>query len=148
MIVRFLAAIGIVAGVTACGSGSAAPTAPPAAGSGTETFTGSTRITETGGCSSDRGHAFETGEGVLSIMLVESTGSVGVATQLCDPVADNHEVDCTIPPFARIGVGQTVSATVKGGRFQTLTVYPAGCGTSASEPTAPLTYTVRVVHPR
>jgi hypothetical protein len=108
---------------------------------------GTARITESGGCSGET-HAFQTGEGVVVITLVQSTGSVAMAAQLCDPAADNHEVDCTIPPFARIGVGQTASATIKGGRSQTLTLYPAGCGTPAPEPTAPLAYTVSVVHPR
>lgn len=147
MLPRILFTLLSMAGAVGCGGASRSASAPTATGSGTETFTGATQITESGVCTGAR-HAFETGEGVVGITLVQSSGGVSLAAQLCDPVADNHEVDCTIPPFARIDVGQTVTATLKGGRFQTLTLYPGGCGTPASTPTALLAYTVTVVHPR
>jgi len=154
MLLRMATVVFALAGLVACGSGSAAPTgngsagpsAPPA-GPRTETFMGTTRITASGGCSADpTPHSFQTGEGSVRITLVQSTDNVTMAAQLCDPVAENHEVDCTIPPFVRIDVGMTVTATLKGGRFQTLTIYPGGCGT-ASTPTPPISYTVTVAHP-
>ena len=147
MLPRTLFTLLMLAGALGCGGGAKSASAPTATGSGTETFMGTTQITESGACTGAR-HDFETGEGVVGITLVQSSGSAALAAQLCDPGADNHEVDCTIPPFVHIGVGQTVNATLKGGRFQTLTLYPAGCGAPTSEPTALLTYTVTVVHPR
>jgi hypothetical protein len=140
--------------LTACGGSSSSPSAgppggsPTGGGSGVETFKGTTRIADNGVCSAERlPHTFDTGEGTVEITLVESSGSVPVNIQLCHPAADNHEVDCTIPPFVRVDVGMTVRATLKGGRVQTLTVYPVGCG-SDQTPTPPISYTVTVAHPR
>jgi hypothetical protein len=148
MLFRTLSGLFVLVGAMGCGGGgSKPPSSSSATGPETETFMGTARITESGGCSGER-HAFDTGEGVVVIALVQSTGSAAMAAQLCDPVADNHEVDCTIPPFARIGVGQTASATIKGGRSQILTLFPASCGMPVAEPTAPIAYTVSVVHPR
>src|SRR5262245_44031485 len=88
--------------VAACGGSSSSPSpgspggSPSGGGSGVETFKGTTRISESGGCSGNASpHSFTTGEGTVAITLVESTGGVPVSVQLCDPVADNHEVDCT-----------------------------------------------------
>lgn len=148
MLCRTMSALVVLVGAVGCGGGgSKPPSSSSGTGPATETFTGTARITESGDCRGE-GHSFETGEGVVVITLVQSSGSVAVAAQVCDPIADNHEVECTIPPFARIGVGQTASATLKGGRFQTLTIYPGGCGTPAPEPTPPVAYTVSVAHPR
>jgi hypothetical protein len=140
--------------VAACGGSSSSPSAgspsgsPGGGGSGLETFKGTTRSSDSGVCSADPSpHTFDTGEGTVGVTLVESTGSLPVNVQLCHPAADNHEVDCTIPPFVRVEVGMTVRATLKGGRSQTLTVYPSGCGVDQA-PTPPISYTVTVTHPR
>src|SRR5262245_30205508 len=147
MIRRVLLASLAAAVLGGCGGSSTSPSAGSPSGSSVETFKGTTRITDSGGCSADPSpHTFNTGEGKVYVTLVESSGSVPVNIQLCDPAADNHEVDCTIPPFVRVEVGKTVEATLKGGRSQTLTVYPAGCGFDKL-PTPPISYTVTVTHP-
>jgi hypothetical protein len=113
------------------------------AGSRTESFSGTGQLDGSGGCSS-AGHRFTTGQGNLAITLVTSTGPT-VAVQVCHPTAMNHDSECTVPPFQRIDVGQTLSATVKGGRDQVLSVYPPGCGTPGTPAT--IDYTVSVEHP-
>jgi hypothetical protein len=67
---------------------------------------------------------------------------------VCHPTAANHNTDCTIPPFASVAVGGNVSATLKGGRSQTVTVYPDACGRAGTFPAADLSYTVNVSYPR
>lgn len=125
-----------------CGGGSEPPAAPT--GPRTETFTGTTQIVS-GVCSGNT-HAFDTGEGSLTVTLVQSTDNVPLAAQVCHPTAVNHAQECTIPPFAMVEVGASVSAPLKGGRAQALVMYPAGCGGNQA-PTPPISYTVRVVHP-
>jgi hypothetical protein len=107
---------------------------------------GTAQISATGGCS-NAGHAFDTGEGSLSITLVQSSGNEQVAVQVCHPTATDHATQCTVPPFHRIAVGMTLRATVKGGRAQVLTVYPGACGVGGTPMAASVMYTVRLEHP-
>lgn len=66
--------------------------------------------------------------------------------QVCAATELNH-TNCTIPPFVPLSVGQSVSATVKGGRSQTVTLYPEACGGPDSPPSDPISYAVTVVYP-
>ena len=132
--------------IAACGGGGSGPPMGPS-GTQTETFTGTAQIVGAGCSGSGSTHPFNAGEGNLTVTLVQSAGSVSLAVQVCHPTAVNHALECTIPPFARIAVGETVSALLKGGRAQTLVVYPSSCGTPDQAPTPPIPYTVRVTHP-
>jgi hypothetical protein len=129
----------LLCALAGCGGGSepAAPTGPR-----TETFTGTTQIVS--GVCTGTTHAFDTGEGSLTVTLVQSTGNVPLSAQVCHPTAVNHAQECTIPPFATVEVGASVSAALKGGRAQVLVMYPLGC---AGQSTPPISYTVTVVHP-
>jgi hypothetical protein len=138
----------VVAVLPGCGrSGSSTPTTPN--GNPTETFMGTSSVSATGGCSStNMGHAFNSGEGTIVITLVQSTDNATVATQVCHPTATAHDSQCTVPPFSRIGVGQSTQAVLKGGRAQVLTVYPGTCGQAGTFPATTISYTVTVQHPR
>jgi hypothetical protein len=65
----------------------------------------------------------------------------------CHPTAVNHATECTVPPFARIAVGSSVSATLKGGTAQVITVFPEACGQPGTPPAATVTYTIRADFP-
>jgi hypothetical protein len=77
-------------------------------------------------------HAITTGTGNLSVTLVQSSAA---------------QVECTVPPFARIAVGSSVSATLKGGTAQVITVFPEACGQPGTPPAATVTYTIRADFP-
>lgn len=135
------------------GSGGAGPTTPtpaPAPGSGgttTSTFTGTSSYNGGGGCSSPSRHDLSAGEGTIEVTLVQASASAA-RVQVCHPTAANHNTDCTIPPFASVALGGSVSAVLKGGRSQTVTVYPDACGRAGTFPAAQLSYTVSVAYPR
>lgn len=131
--------------LTSCGGGGgpAGPSAAP--GPRTTTFMGVTQLS-VDGCSSNGRHEFAAGEGNVVVTLVQAAAST-MAVQVCHASAVDHTL-CTIPPFARIGVGESLSAPLRGGRTtQIVTVYPEGCGQSGALPTPPLTYTVTVTYP-
>ena len=97
-------------------------------------------------CSSGAGHPFEAGEGIVTVTVVAASGDV--AAQICHPTAVNHATECTIPPFAPIAVGASVSATLKGGRQQLLKFVPAACGAPGiPASTAPITYSATFTYP-
>jgi hypothetical protein len=81
------------------------------------------------------------------VTLVQASASAA-GVQVCHPTAANHNTDCTIPPFASVALGGSVSAALKGGRSQTVTVYPDSCGRAGTFPASQLSYTVSVTHPR
>ena len=111
------------------------------------TFAGSTRIAENGGCSSlTPSNEFSAGAGTITLMLVQASAP-RLMVQVCAVGEANH-TQCTVPPFSILAPGQGLSATVKGGRTQIVTLYPEGCGGPDSLPTPPITYTISVVHPR
>jgi hypothetical protein len=135
-------------GLLAACSGSTTPSPTPTptpGGSQSQTFTGTASISSTGGCSGP-GHAITTGTGNLSVTLVQSSAAQ-VAVQVCHPTAVNHATECTVPPFARIAVGSSVSATLKGGTAQVITVFPEACGQPGTPPAATVTNTIRADFP-
>jgi hypothetical protein len=137
----------------ACGGGGGPTTAPTPApnpgtgGSTSSTFSGTSSYNGAGGCSSPSRHDFSAGEGTIVVTLTQASASAA-RVQVCHPTAANHNTDCTIPPFASVAVGASVSATLKGGRSQTVTVYPDACGRAGTFPASDLSYTVNVSHPR
>lgn len=107
---------------------------------------GSARTAANGGCSAlTPAHTFSAGEGSLTVTLAQAAVSP-MQLQVCAPSELDHR-NCTVPPFVLLPVGQSVTAPVKGGRSQVVTLYPAGCGAPGSPATDPITYTVTVVHP-
>ena len=136
----------VMALLAGCGGGGGPTTTTPS-GTTTTTFMGTSSVGATGGCSSPSRHDFSAGEGTIQVTLVQaSAGAAGV--QVCHPTAANHNTDCTIPPFASVALGGSVSAVLKGGRSQTVTIYPDSCGRAGSFPAAQLSYTVSVTYPR
>jgi hypothetical protein len=69
-----------------------------------------------------------------------------VSVQVCHPTAQNHALECTVPPFARLSVGESLTATLRGGRAQVVTIFPDGCGAPGAA-AATITYTVTVTFP-
>lgn len=131
-------------GLCACGGGgSVSPTDP---GPRTATFSGMTRIANNGVCSSLGGrHEFDAGAGTVTVTLTMAAAP-RLQLQVCASSEVNH-TNCTIPPFVSLPVGQSVSATLKGGRTQTVTLYPENCGAPDSPPGDPISYTVTVAYP-
>lgn len=131
--------------VAACGGGSsnATPTAP--SGPQTASFSGTASTTDAGGCSS-AGHTITAGSGTLTIVVGQASAS-RIKLQVCAPTAVDHANECTIPPFASLAVGESISRTLKGGRTQAITVYPDACGSSGNPPASTVTYTIAVTYP-
>jgi hypothetical protein len=144
--------VGMIA-AAACGGGGSpsmaplpTPTpSPTPGGTITSTFTGTARY-RAGGCSSP-GHDLSVGDGTIAVTLVQATAA-SVQLQVCHPTAVNHATECTIPPFATLMVGATVSAPLRGGRAQTVTIYPDPCGRPGTFPDAEVTYTINVAYPQ
>jgi len=133
--------------LAACGGGGSSSPTPPA-GNQTETFTGSSSVSATGGCSAPgQRHVFASGQGTVVVTLVQSGDNAAVSIQVC-PQNKVNDAQCSIPPFARIGVGQSARATLIGGPNQEVNVYPATCGQVGTFPASTVTYTVTVEHPR
>lgn len=113
----------------------------------TETFSGSAFTNDAGSCGGT-GHSrtLSTSDGTITLSLTQASAP-RVKVQVCHPTAANHNTDCTVPPFATIGGGQNVSATLKGGRVQEVTVYPEACGAPGNPPASAVTFTVSVTYP-
>jgi len=100
-----------------------------------------------GGCSSlVPSHHVSSGNGNLTVTLTQA-GASRMTVQVCHPTAVNHALECTIPPFATLAVGQSTSAAIKGGREQVVTIFPEGCGAPNTPLSDPISYTVSVEHP-
>lgn len=139
-----LAATLLCSGLCACGGGGIV--SPTDTGPRTATFSGMTRIANNGVCSSLSGrHDFDAGAGMVTVTLTQAAAA-RLQVQVCAASEVNH-TNCTVPPFVTLPVGQSVSATVKGGRVQTVTLYPEACGAPDSPPGDPISYTVTVVFP-
>jgi hypothetical protein len=82
----------------------------------------------------------------VTVTLVQSSAAK-VAVQVCSPTAVNHALECTVPPFAVVAVGNAVTATLKGGAAQVITVFPETCGQPGTFPAATITYTIRADYP-
>lgn len=107
---------------------------------------GSARTTATGGCSVlNPPHFISAGEGTMTVTLTQSSAP-RMQLQVCSTSEADHR-NCTVPPFVLLPVGQSVTATVKGGRSQSVTLFTEGCGGATATPTDPITYSVTVVHP-
>jgi hypothetical protein len=145
-----IAVVALVA-LVSCGGGGPTAASGPSGGAGsggsrTSTFSGTTRISDLGTCSGER-HTFDAGEGTVAVTLVQSSAGP-LKAEVCPTASTNHALDCAIPPFAVVAPGQTLSAPLKGGRSQFLTIFPEGCGAPGTPaPTPPITYSVTVVFP-
>ncbi len=128
-----------------CGGGGSTA-ATPSPGPQTTTFMGSARTTATGGCAAlNPAHIISAGDGTMTVTLTQSSAP-RMQLQVCSTSEADHR-NCTVPPFVLLPVGQSVSATVKGGRSQSVTLFTEGCGAPTAPPTDPITYSVSVVHP-
>jgi hypothetical protein len=128
------------------GGGGGTAVTTPSAGPQTTTFMGSARTAANGGCSGNTtSHVVNSGEGTLTVTLTQA-GAARMQLQVCATTELDHR-NCTVPPFVLLPVGQSVSAAVKGGRSQAVTLFTEGCGAAGATPTDPITYSVSVVHP-
>ena len=87
-----------------------------------------------------------TGSGTITVAVSQASAS-RIKVQVCAPTAVDHANECTIPPFASLAVGESANGTLKGGRSQTVTVFPDGCGSPGNPPAASVTYTIAVTYP-
>ena len=89
------------------------------------------------------------GEGTVIVTLVAAAADP-MRVQICHAGAVNHALECTIPPFALIGVGHSLTAPLRGGRTtQRVAIVPEGCGVGNNVGVGPLlSYTVSVTYPR
>lgn len=144
---RAVALAALTAALAGCGGGGTTPTSPPpSGGTRTETFSGTSHAPAGGGCSGATAHQINTaGSGQLVITVTQASLS-HVGVQVCHPGAVNHALECTVPPFAVIAAGGTLTASIKGARIQSFAVYPAGCDSgTATGPT--VNYTISVTYP-
>src|SRR5688572_30074709 len=112
-----------------CSAGcSSSPTAPPPGGPQTLTVSGTATTSDTGTCSNS-GHFISTGTGAITVALVQSSAAA-VKVQVCHPTAVNHALECTVPPFAVVSGATPVTAAIRGGSSQTVTVFPTSCAVS------------------
>ena len=139
---RFSAAVFMLSLYGCGGGGSTAAT--PSPGPQTTTFMGSARTAANGGCSGNA-HIVDAGQGTLTVTLTQA-GAPRMQLQVCSTSEADHR-NCTVPPFVLLPVGQSVSATVKGARPQSVTVFTEGCGGPTATPTDPIAYSISVVHP-
>ena len=136
----------LLALLSACSGDTTTPSPTPTPGGPQSlTFTGTASISNAGGCSG-QGHAISTGAGNITVTLVQSSAAQ-VAVQVCHPTAVNHATECTVPPFARIPVGGAVSAMLKGGAAQVVTIFPEACGQPGTPSAVTVTYTIRADFP-
>ena len=145
---RYPSGIAVLALVclSSCGGGGGPTASTPPPGPRTATFMGTTQINASV-CTSSGNHEFAAGEGTLVVTLVQATSSP-MAVQVCHVSAVDHTT-CTIPPFASIQVGQSLSVPLRGGRTtQRIAIYPEGCDRPGTLlPTPVLSYTVTVSYP-
>ena len=141
---QFSAAVFMLS-LSACGGGGSGPTAADTAPR-MVTFMGSARIATNGVCSSSSpGHVVDAGPGTLTVTLTQA-GEPRMKLQVCAAGEADHR-NCTVPPFSVLPVGQSVTATIKGGRSQSIVLYPESCGGSDAPPTDLISYSISVVHP-
>lgn len=105
---------------------------------------GTTRATGPSSCSSDS-HDFQASDGLVTVNLVQTTGGTALVVQVCAGGIDDN--NCTINQTP-IAVGQTLSATRKGGASQNLKLLPLNCGGGGPPPATAIDYTVTVSYQR
>ena len=118
------------------------PTTPP--GPQTTTLTGSASTDGAGGCSTP-GHRLATAAGSITLTVTQASAA-RVKLQVCDVTQTDH-TQCTVPPFAAVAVGESLTATIRGGRDQSVSVYPEACGSPGTPPASSVTYTVSAAYP-
>jgi hypothetical protein len=69
-----------------------------------------------------------------------------VKLQVCDVAQTDHSL-CTVPPFLSVAVGASVTAPIKGGRDQSVSVYPDECGSSGNPSASSVNYTITATYP-
>lgn len=126
-----------------CGGNGNPPTTPPPVPQ-TSTLTGTASTSDAGGCSSP-GHTLATGTGSISLTVTQASAA-RIKLQVCH-VAQTDHTQCTVPPFASLAVGESLTATLKGGRDQVVTIYPDACGSPGNPPASTVTYTVSATYP-
>lgn len=126
------------------GGGGGTPTGPPP-GPRTSAFSGTASTNGTGGCSPGA-HTVLTGAGSITVAVTQASAP-RIKLQICHPTAVNHATECTVPPFASIAVGESVTATLKGGSNQSVAVFPEGCGSPGNPPASSVTYSISVTYP-
>jgi hypothetical protein len=130
--------------LASCGGG---PSSPPPAGptvSESRTFNGTTRANSPTSCGGDS-HDFTAADGAVSVTLVQSTGGVSMAVQVCAGGVDNNACTINLGPIA---VGQTKTGTRQGVAQQNLKLMPANCGGNGPVPAAAVDYTATVTFQR
>lgn len=131
------------AALAGCGGYDGPPT-DPNPGPQTSTLTGTASTDAAGGCSTP-GHRLTTGAGSITLTVAQASAA-RVKLQVCDVTQTDH-TQCTVPPFAAVAVGESVTATIRGGRDQSVSVYPEACGSPGSPPATSITYTVSATYP-
>jgi hypothetical protein len=135
-----VAPVALALALAACGGGGGgnSPTQTPTLQ--TQTFTGTATANTPTSCTG-ASHVIQALDGPITVTLVESTGSVAMATQVCAGSIDNN--DCSVQ-LQRIEVGQTVSGSRKGAASQTVVLQPANCGGGGPAPSTPIAFSARV----
>ena len=111
----------------------------------TTTLSGTASTNGSGGCSAS-GHPLVTGTGSITLTVTQASAA-RIKVQVCSPAAVNHAAECTVAPFASLAVGESVTAALKGGRDQVVTVFPDACGSPGSPPASTVTYAVTATYP-
>jgi hypothetical protein len=110
----------------------------------TQTFTGSTSAQAAGSCTGDT-HRFNAGDGTVSVTLAGTSTGDALTAEICPGASTSN--DCTLSR-RRIDIGQTLSATRRGGVSQVLSLLPLTCGAGGPPPAGPIDYTATVTYPR
>ena len=129
---------------SACGGdgGGGSPTAPPQPV--TESFTGTTTSTATGGCSAE-GHTYFVASGSTVQVRLETSGDPTLRVQVCANGIDNN--DCTIN-LTSIAVGASVSGVRKGAQNQNVSFRRLGCTGGAPNVPGTVSYTATITYQR
>jgi hypothetical protein len=123
-----------------CGGGST-PSPPGPTVTDMRTFMGTARALSATSCAGDS-HDFDAADGPIVVTLVQSTGAIEMAVQVCAGGIDNNDCSINLTPIV---VGQTVNGTRKGGARQNLKLNPPNCGPRGGPvPPGPVDYTVTV----
>ena len=126
-----------------CGGGST-PSPPGPTVTDMRTFMGTTRATGAMSCTGDS-HDFDAADGPIAVTLLQSTGGIEMAVQVCAGAVDNNDCSINLTPIA---VGQSVSGARKGIARQNLKLNPPNCGGRGPAPPGPVDYTVTVTFQR
>jgi hypothetical protein len=103
------------------------------------------------GCGGDS-HPFTPAGGSISVTLLQVTPPSSLIVMICPPIPGGAPLpprtDCTIPgpgPEGPIDVGQTITATRRGGAEQVVSFFPLPCGLPS---VGAYDFTARVTYPQ